>query len=132
MSAAVELRADAGHDRSMLELLIVIVRGLTLALRGRRELVLENLARRQQLAAMQRAHKRVHLQTRDSGCRSPESHRPIDLLQQRIDRGPASGRIRLGPQIRAEVSAPLVSATVSVIAASGGYTLMNMRWPRCQ
>jgi putative transposase len=49
----------------MLELLIVIVRGLTLALRGHRELVLENLALRQQLAAMQRAHQRVHLQTRD-------------------------------------------------------------------
>jgi hypothetical protein len=35
----------------MLELLIVVVRALTLALRGHRELVLENLALRQQLAA---------------------------------------------------------------------------------
>ena len=35
----------------MLELLIVVVRALTLALRGHQELVLENLALRQQLAA---------------------------------------------------------------------------------
>ena len=34
----------------MLELLIVVVRALTLALRGHRELLLENLALRQQLA----------------------------------------------------------------------------------
>ena len=34
----------------MLELLIMIVRGLALALSGRRELVLENVALRQQLA----------------------------------------------------------------------------------
>ena len=38
----------------MLELLIVVVRALTLALRGHRELVLENLALRQQLAAFHR------------------------------------------------------------------------------
>ena len=38
----------------MLELLIVVVRALTLALRGHRELVLENLALRQQLAALHR------------------------------------------------------------------------------
>jgi hypothetical protein len=55
----------------MLELLIVIARGLILALRGHRELVLENLALRQQLSAMQRAHKRVHLQTRDRLFGSP-------------------------------------------------------------
>jgi hypothetical protein len=35
----------------MLELLIVVVRALTLVLRGQREVVLENLALRQQLAA---------------------------------------------------------------------------------
>ena len=34
----------------MLELLIVVVRALMLALRGHRELILENLALRQQLA----------------------------------------------------------------------------------
>ena len=38
----------------MLELVIVIGRALALALRGHRELVLENLALRQQLAAMKR------------------------------------------------------------------------------
>src|SRR5262249_51254353 len=49
----------------MLELLIVVVRGLALVLRGHRELVLENVAQRQQLAAMQRVQKRVPLNTRD-------------------------------------------------------------------
>jgi hypothetical protein len=38
----------------MLELLIVVVRAVALALRGHRELVLENLALRQQLAAFHR------------------------------------------------------------------------------
>jgi hypothetical protein len=38
----------------MLELLLVIGRALALALRGHRELVLENLALRQQLTAMKR------------------------------------------------------------------------------
>jgi hypothetical protein len=36
----------------MLELLIVVVRALALALRGQRELVLENLALRQQLGGL--------------------------------------------------------------------------------
>jgi hypothetical protein len=49
----------------MLDLLIVIGRALALALRGHRELVLENLALRQQLTAMKRATKRPHLQTCD-------------------------------------------------------------------
>ena len=49
----------------MLELLIVIGRALALALRGHRELVLENLALRQQLTAMKRTTKRPRLQTRD-------------------------------------------------------------------
>src|SRR5436190_19846624 len=56
---------DAGQDGLMLELLIVVVRGLALALRGHRELVLENVALRQQLATMQRAQKRVPLSRRD-------------------------------------------------------------------
>jgi hypothetical protein len=43
----------------------VIGRALALALRGYRELVLENLALRQQLTAVQRATKRPHLQTHD-------------------------------------------------------------------
>src|SRR5882672_891849 len=49
----------------MLELLIVIGRALALALRGHRELVLENLALRQQLTAVKRTATRPHLQTRD-------------------------------------------------------------------
>jgi hypothetical protein len=49
----------------MLELLIVIGRALALALRGHREVVLENLALRQQLTALKRTTKHPHLQTRD-------------------------------------------------------------------
>ena len=49
----------------MLELVIVVVRSLALMLRGHRELVLENVALRQQLAVMQRAQKRVPLQSCD-------------------------------------------------------------------
>jgi hypothetical protein len=49
----------------MLELLIVVVRALTLALRGHRELVLENLALRQQLAALHRTTKGARLRTCD-------------------------------------------------------------------
>ena len=48
----------------MLELLILIVRVLTLALRGHRELVLEHLALRQQLAAFHRT-TRCRLRARD-------------------------------------------------------------------
>jgi len=48
----------------MLELLIVVVRAVTLALRGHRELVLENLALRQQLAAFHRT-TRSRLRARD-------------------------------------------------------------------
>lgn len=49
----------------MLELLIVIGRAVALAIRGHRELVFENLALRQQLAALKRTTNRPHLQTRD-------------------------------------------------------------------
>ena len=49
----------------MLQLLIVVGRALTLGLRGHRELVLENLALRQQLMAMKRANSRPRLQARD-------------------------------------------------------------------
>jgi len=61
----VDFHSDARHDRRMLELLIVIGRALALALRGHRELVLENLALRQQLRALERTTTRPHLQTRD-------------------------------------------------------------------
>jgi putative transposase len=49
----------------MLQLLIVVGRALALGLRGHRELVLENLALRQQLMAMKRANRRPRLQARD-------------------------------------------------------------------
>ena len=49
----------------MLQLLIVVGRALALGLRGHRELVLENLALRQQLMAMKRANSRPRLQARD-------------------------------------------------------------------
>jgi hypothetical protein len=49
----------------MLQLLMVVCRALALALRGHRELVLENLALRQQLMAMKRANGRPRLQARD-------------------------------------------------------------------
>jgi putative transposase len=49
----------------LLELLFVIGRAVALALRGHRELVLENLALRQQLTALKRTTKRPHLQTGD-------------------------------------------------------------------
>ena len=48
----------------MLELVIVAVRAFALALRGHRELVLENLALRQQLAAFHRT-TRCRLRARD-------------------------------------------------------------------
>ena len=49
----------------MLQLLMVVCRALALALRGHREVVLENLALRQQLMAMKRANSRPRLQARD-------------------------------------------------------------------
>jgi hypothetical protein len=49
----------------MFEPLITIGRALALALRRRRDVVLENLALRQQLMAIKRTTKRLHLQTRD-------------------------------------------------------------------
>src|SRR2546425_10567225 len=49
----------------MLELLIVLVRAFPLALRGHRELVLENLALRQQLAALRRTTNRARFRTCD-------------------------------------------------------------------
>jgi len=58
-------RIDASHDRCMLELLIVVARALALALRGHRELVLENLALRQQLTAMKRTANRPRLELGD-------------------------------------------------------------------
>jgi hypothetical protein len=61
----VDFFANANNHRRMLELLIVIGRGLALALYGHRELVLENLALRQPLMAVKRTTKRASLETRD-------------------------------------------------------------------
>jgi putative transposase len=49
----------------MLELLVLIGRALALACRGHHELVLENVALRQQVSAMKRTAKRPHLRARD-------------------------------------------------------------------
>ena len=46
----------------MVQLLMVVRRAPALALRGHREVVLENLALRQQLMAMKRANSRPRLQ----------------------------------------------------------------------
>jgi hypothetical protein len=62
---AVDFGTDASHDRRIVELLIAIGRAWAWALRGHRELVLENLALRQQLTAMKRSTTRPHLQARD-------------------------------------------------------------------
>jgi hypothetical protein len=58
-------RIDASHDRCMLELLLGVARALALALRGHRELVLENPALRQQLTAMKRSASRPRLERGD-------------------------------------------------------------------
>ena len=55
-SSELILLAATAEDRVMLQLLIVVVRALALGLRGHRELVLENLALRQQMMAMKRAN----------------------------------------------------------------------------
>src|SRR3954469_17088604 len=49
----------------MVQLLILVGRALALGLRGHRELVLENLALRQQLMTLKRANSRPRLQARD-------------------------------------------------------------------
>ena len=53
-SVHVDFARDARHDRSMLELLVLMGRALALACRGHQELVLENMALRQQLWAVKR------------------------------------------------------------------------------
>jgi len=53
------------QNRRVLETIVVVVRALALACRGHHELVLENLALRQQLAALRRTVARPHLRRRD-------------------------------------------------------------------
>jgi putative transposase len=55
----------AGQNRRVLEMIVVVVRALALACRGHHELVLENLALRQQLNVLRRTDKRPHLRRRD-------------------------------------------------------------------
>jgi len=55
----------ARDDRRVLEMTLLIVRALALACRGHRELVLENIALRQQLRAFKRTTKRPRLRTCD-------------------------------------------------------------------
>jgi hypothetical protein len=59
--------ATPAHDRHMLELLILIGRALALALRGHQELVLENLALRQQLTTGH-ARPSAHASRRGTSC----------------------------------------------------------------
>ncbi len=65
----------------MLELWIVVGRALALGLRGHRELVLENLALRQQLMAMKRATRRPHI----AGTRPTVLDGPAASLEQLAD-----------------------------------------------
>jgi putative transposase len=106
----------------MVDVLIVIGRALALALRGHWELVLENLALRQQLTAMKRATGRPHLQARDrlfwiALSRTWRNWRSAVVLVQpetvvrwhrdwlrrrwaRRSRGRPDGRPRIGRQVR--------------------------------
>ena len=53
------------HNQRVLEMIFVLVRALALACRGHHELVLENLALRQQLNAMRRTRTSPQLRRRD-------------------------------------------------------------------
>ena len=55
----------AQHDERVPEMIVMIGRALALACRGHQELVLENIALRQQLRALQRTVRRPRLRTRD-------------------------------------------------------------------
>src|SRR6266436_3007308 len=61
----VDFRSASRHDRRVLEMIAVFVRAVALACRRHQELVLENLALRQQLNAMRRVVKRPSLRRRD-------------------------------------------------------------------
>jgi len=115
----------------MLELL-VIVRALALARRGHRELVLENLALRQQLTALRRTTKRAHLPIlAGSRFRSPGHLVTIDLGRPRVcpktiaascrrsDRrySPPSRRSLAGPSHKASRLTPNTSSSHGVLPA---------------
>ena len=111
----------------MLELL-VIVRALALARRGHRELVLENLALRQQLTALRRTTKRAHLPIlAGSRFRSPGHLVTIDG----VDPGLPEDYRRLLPPVGPSLLASL--APVSRWAESQGFTAdaEHVLVPRC-
>ena len=56
---------DPRHDRGVLEMIVLVGRALALAFQGHQEVVLENIALRQQLRAVTRPTMRPHLQPRD-------------------------------------------------------------------
>jgi hypothetical protein len=100
--------ATATIDR-MLELLVVVVRALTLALRGHRELVLENLALRQQLAVFHRT-TRCRLRARDRFfwmvlARGWQNWRKALMVVQTGHRRPLASRLASPP-----LDAPLAAA----------------------
>ena len=61
----IDFARDTPHDQSMLQLIVLIGRTLALAGHGHQELVLENVALRQQLRAVKRTTARVRVRTRD-------------------------------------------------------------------
>src|SRR2546428_3248794 len=64
-SVPIVFARDTRHDRRMLQLIVLIGRALVLAGRGHHEVVLENVALRQQLRALKRTTSRVRVRTRD-------------------------------------------------------------------
>lgn len=61
----VDFGTSRGHDGGVLDILLLIARALALACRGHHELVLENLALRQQPRALQHTVRRPRLQRLD-------------------------------------------------------------------
>src|SRR5216684_3911677 len=55
----------ARHDEGVLDMIVLMGRALALACRGHQEVVLENIALRQQLRALQRTVRRPRLRRRD-------------------------------------------------------------------
>ena len=63
--ATVDQARRERQNQRVLTIILVLTRGVALACRGHRELVLENLALRQQLTALKRTARRPQLRTRD-------------------------------------------------------------------
>ena len=91
----------------MLQLLVLVGRARALGLRGDRELVLENLAIRQQLIARQRTNPRPRLQARD---------RLLDCLATHLGELAHGGRTRSSRDLRglaSHVARPAVDPTLN-------------------